>query len=78
MRVEVKLFAGLREYAPQSKNGPILLDVPRGHTVGDILVSLGIPEDQQKIIFVNGVHGIEETILNDSDRVGVFPPIAGG
>jgi molybdopterin synthase sulfur carrier subunit len=78
MKVAVKLFAGLREYAPQSKVGPILLDVPRGHTVGDVLVSLGIPEDQQKIIFVNGVHGVEETALSDDDRVGVFPPIAGG
>ena len=78
MKVEVKLFAGLRDYVPRSKLGPMLLDVPHGHTVGDILISFGIPEDIQKIIFINGIHGTDETPLKDNDRVGVFPPIAGG
>jgi sulfur-carrier protein len=78
MKVEIRLFAGLRKYSPheESKNG--ILDIPHGCTVGDILVLLEIPADVRKIIFINGVHGTEDTLLNEHDRVGIFPPVAGG
>jgi sulfur-carrier protein len=78
MKVEIKLFAGLREYSSDERAGHAILDIPHGSTVGDILTLLGIPDDIKKIIFVNGVHGTKETLLSEDDRVGIFPPIAGG
>ena len=54
------------------------MDVPHGSTVGDIVTLLGLPVDVKKIIFVNGVHGDPTTSLKSNDRVGIFPPVAGG
>jgi molybdopterin synthase sulfur carrier subunit len=78
MKVEIRLFAGLRKYSPREVSNNGILDIPHGCTVGDILALLEILEDVKKIIFINGVHGTEETLLNEHDRVGIFPPVAGG
>ncbi len=78
MKVEIRLFAGLRKYSPHEPAEQGILDIPHGYTVGDILTMLKIPGDIEKIIFINGVHGTEKTLLNERDRVGIFPPIAGG
>jgi molybdopterin converting factor small subunit len=34
--------------------------------------------DKVKIIFLNGIHASGEETLREGDRVGVFPPVAGG
>jgi molybdopterin converting factor small subunit len=47
-------------------------------TVRDLLERLKVPFDSVKIIFVNGVRSDLSTTLADGDRVGVFPPVAGG
>lgn len=86
MKIEVKLFAGFRKYVPkksieQNRAGKVnsfIIDVPHGSKVGDITSSLGIPDDAKKIIFINGIHGNHKTPLKDNDRVGIFPPVAGG
>jgi molybdopterin converting factor small subunit len=78
MKVQIGLFAGLRSYAPGEKAGLVVMDIPHGSTVGDILTLLEIPEDIKKVIFVNGVHGTGDTRLSEDDRVGIFPPVAGG
>jgi molybdopterin synthase sulfur carrier subunit len=86
MKIEVKLFAGFRKYVPDKsiendragKANSFIIDVPHGSNVGDITSSLGIPEDTKKIIFINGIHGDRKTILKDNDRLGIFPPVAGG
>jgi len=44
----------------------------------EILKRLDVPLDKVKVIFLNGVHGKGEEILKEGDRVGVFPPVAGG
>ncbi|MBN1572764.1 MAG: MoaD/ThiS family protein [Deltaproteobacteria bacterium] len=78
MKVEVKLFAGFRKHTPEEAQNSFFMDVPHGSTVGDIVASLGLPADVKKIIFVNGVHGDSTTSLKSNDRVGIFPPVAGG
>ncbi|MCL2123518.1 MAG: MoaD/ThiS family protein [Desulfovibrionaceae bacterium] len=30
------------------------------------------------IVFVNGVHSAESTVLRDGDSVGLFPQVGGG
>lgn len=86
MRIEVKLFAGFRKYEPDElsesgragRSNSFIMDVPHGSKVGDITSSLRIPDDTKKIIFINGIHGNQKTPLKDNDRVGIFPPVAGG
>ena len=77
MRVEIKLFAGFRPYMPDTPDRRYT-DVPDGSTVGDIIHFLGIPEDMKKIIFINGVHVTVESVLQEKDRLAIFPPVAGG
>jgi sulfur-carrier protein len=78
MKVEIRLFAELRKYSAHEQAGQIILDIPHGSSVGDVLVLLEIPEEIKKIIFINGVHGTDKTLLREHDRVGIFPPVAGG
>jgi molybdopterin converting factor small subunit len=77
--VELRLFGHLREYLPAPGEGPgVEWDVPAGSSVGDLVSRLEIPPQDPKIVLVNGVHAVRETILQEGDRVSIFPPIAGG
>ena len=77
MRVHVKVFAGLRNFAPEGKS-PFDLDLEPGATVGDLLERLGIPQEKPKILLVNGRHASLDRELSEGDEVSLFPPVAGG
>jgi molybdopterin synthase sulfur carrier subunit len=79
MKIELRLFASLSRYLPeqQSKNC-CDMEVPDGTTVKELLQRLAIPAEIRKIIIVNGVHAGESQTLAEGDRIGVFPPVAGG
>jgi molybdopterin converting factor small subunit len=49
-----------------------------GATVRKLFEKCQIPFDVPKIIFLNGVHAWGDEGLKDGDRVGAFPPVAGG
>lgn len=76
MQVELKLFATLARFLPA---GPThRLEIEAGDTVNDLLRRLKVPDDQVKLIFVDGVRVRGDTPLRDGSRVGVFPPVGGG
>lgn len=78
-KVQVYLYATLRQFhaGAGSVNGTEI-EVPDGTAISDLYRLLGIPEGQVKQAFVNGRHKDPDYLLRDGDRVGVFPPIAGG
>ncbi len=80
IRVEVRLYATLRKYQPERKVGEALVcELAEGTTVQKFLEKeLGVPPGEVKIVFVNGVSRSFDHVLADGDRVGIFPPIAGG
>ncbi len=79
MKIEVQLFASLGRYAPEgSEAASFEVHLGPGATVADLLGRLRVPRDVVKLVFVNGVHAAEQTALQEGDRVGVFPPVAGG
>ena len=80
MKIQVNLFASLSSYLPEQKREGFsnLMEVEQGTTIKSLLNRLKIPAKQPKIIFLNGVHADETTVLKDGDRLGVFPPLAGG
>ncbi len=79
MRVEINLYATLTRFlSEQGRNGGNVIDVSEGATAGDVLQQLNVPDEQVKLIFVDGVHGGRQTILKDGSRLGVFPPVGGG
>lgn len=79
MKIEVQLFASLGRYAPEGDGAASFeTHLEPGAPVAELLGRLGVPRDVVKLVFVNGVHATEQTVLQEGDRVGVFPPVAGG
>ena len=80
MKVEINLFASLARYIPDKtgSHGNRMLDVGEGTTIIEILKGLDVPFDKVKVIFLNGLHATGDETLKEGDRVGVFPPVAGG
>ena len=77
--IEVALFATLRKYSPaRDESSASWLDVPEGTTVDELLEMLGIPASEAKQTFVNSLHQEGGYVLQDKERVAIFPPIAGG
>lgn len=80
IRVEARLYATLRKYHPEGKAGEALVrELAEGTTVQKLLENeLDVPPGEVKIVFVNGVSQDFDHVLADGDRVGIFPPVAGG
>jgi sulfur-carrier protein len=74
MKVELNLYASLARFVPRS--GP--LEVDENTTILALLRHLDVPIEKVKIIFLNGIHASGDETLHEGDRVGVFPPVAGG
>lgn len=78
MRIELRLFASLSRHMPEKWKASPLVEIPEGMTVKTLLEKVGVPLGAVKVIFINGVHANGDEVLGDGDRVGVFPPVAGG
>ncbi|MDM8537025.1 MoaD/ThiS family protein [Desulfobacterales bacterium HSG17] len=75
INISVKLFATLSKYTPDSSDQ---FPVEKGITVKDLVKQLKVPEKDVRLIFVNNKKGLMTSVLNNNDRVGLFPPIGGG
>jgi sulfur-carrier protein len=80
MKIEVKLYASLGRYMPQAalEKSQGYLEVREGTTIKALLKNLQVPLETVKLIFLNGIHAKDNEVLKDRDRLGVFPPVAGG
>lgn len=79
MKIEVNLYATLSQYIPEGTKGPVhMADVEEGTTVKDLLRHLGVPTQSAKLIFVDGTHADLDALLEEGNRLGVFPPVGGG
>lgn len=79
MKVDVRVFSGLEKYIPGITFGQVIpINITEGLTGRELLKILNIPEDEVYTFLVNGLHKNFEVILNDGDRVSLFPPVGGG
>lgn len=79
MKIEIRLFAALASYADHEdmdSDGCLSIEGPA--TIRDAVLRLGVPEQDIKLVFLNGVGASLDSFLKDNDRVGIFPPIGGG
>jgi len=44
----------------------------------ELLDDLKLPREEVRRVFVNGKWEAESYLLRDGDKIGIFPPIAGG
>ena len=78
MKVQVKLFATLRKYAPDDSVQKEGLELSEGATIRQVLEQLGVPGPEVAFVFVNSKRQKLDEPLADGDELGIFPPIAGG
>lgn len=79
MRVKVKLFATLAQTRTEVPPGtPIQMELNQGGTVQDLIAELGLPPQEVRIVFVNGLIRDLSHPLQDGDEVSFFPSVGGG
>jgi molybdopterin converting factor small subunit len=79
LRIELRLYASLRKYLPgETPDGLCRVEVEEGATIRSLFAQIHIPADAPKIVFLNGIHAKGDEVLKEGDRVGAFPPVAGG
>ena len=78
MRIELKLYASLSRYMPEEWRDSPTVEVNEEITVKGLLRAIKVPLKAVKLVFLNGVHTKGDEVLREGDRVGVFPPVAGG
>jgi molybdopterin converting factor small subunit len=78
MRLEVRLYATLRQAAPDAPAGVLPVEMPDGAAVADVLAAVKIDPAKVHLIMVNGVAADLGRVLSDGDRLGLFPPVGGG
>lgn len=73
--IQIRLFANLSGFTPDdAAHYPIVA----GTTVSDVMQQLGVPMESAKLIFIDGRKGAVDSVLSGGERVGIFPPVAGG
>lgn len=75
VHITINLFATLKKYTPESSDS---YPVKSGITVKKLLEELCVPEEDVRLIFIDGVKHDLSAILNGGERVGIFPAVGGG
>lgn len=74
MKVSVKCFALLAEYAPEGG----VLSLQEGALAQDAIKALGAPDEEVNILIRNGKPITRDTELHDGDSLSLFPIVGGG
>ena len=88
MKITFKLFAMLADHLPDQVDGAcrdgnlIVLQVPEGTTVQQMIERFRLPEKLVHLVLVDGRY-IEPThratrVLQEGEALAIWPPIAGG
>ncbi|UCD87583.1 MAG: MoaD/ThiS family protein [Desulfobacterales bacterium] len=80
MIIEVKVFSSLCHYIPKSERrlDRHKWDIDEGATVQQVLKMVGLPDDEVRVLLINGRNAKRENVLKEGDVLHVFPPMAGG
>ena len=73
--IEIHLFASLQRSA---KRYPQVLKLRAKTSVRDVIKRLAIVQEEIHLVFVNGRAASLDSMLQDGDRLAIFPPIGGG
>jgi len=75
IKIDLNLFVTLSKYLPEDSEW---YEISDNTSIGQLIDELGIPEDLVKLIFVNGKKQDRRYLLQNRDRLGLFPPVGGG
>jgi len=83
LKIQLKLFANLKDFLPAGTPGnQIELEIEEGTTPAQLIDRYQLPPRLTHLVLVNG-HFIEparraSVLLQDGDALAIWPPIAGG
>ena len=78
-KVEIRLFASLRKYHPNSGDSEaFIMELNDKTSLGNLIDKLKIPRQEIGVLIINGSWQKESYLLKDGDRIGIFPLIGGG
>ncbi|MDR3556647.1 MAG: MoaD/ThiS family protein [Syntrophobacteraceae bacterium] len=78
MRVELRLYATLRRFAPNAEGGALFVEMPEGASAADLIAKVKVDAGEVHILMVNGRSSPFVQRLAEGDRIGLFPAIGGG
>ncbi len=84
MRIQVRLFANLRDRFPRATRGQGEIELEDGASLDDLIGRLEIPDRLAQMVLVDGQQAPRDRdararrILDEGQTVSIFPPIAGG
>jgi sulfur carrier protein ThiS len=78
MTVTVIFFADLRRFIPRGQDGPQRYAIHDGAVVADLLAAIGIEQDAEVTIAVDGELAGRDTPLRDGVEVMLLNPMEGG
>ena len=76
--VSVTLFADLRRFLPRGVDGPVRYTLPAGATMAELLATIGIPDDSDVTLALDGELAERGTQLHDGAEVMLLSPMEGG
>ena len=77
MDVEIRLYSGMRGYAPGEKN-VFSLTLPPGASAGDAMARLAIPPELACVMILDGRRAARDTPLKNGAVLVLFSVISGG
>ena len=77
MKKEIRLDfkATLKRFLPDTGE---FYTVEPGIRIRELMEQLAIPESEVNIIFIDGVLGNLDSVIQGGERVALFPPMGGG
>ena len=79
MKIQVRLYGTLGNNLPDhDRLTGMVVDIPQGANVGDLIDRLAIPRKKVGIVSVDGALVKESEILSSDNYVRMYQPISGG
>ena len=79
MKIQVGLYGTLGNHLPgHDRLTGMLVDIPQGSSVGDLIDHLAIPRKKLGIVSVDGTLVKESKTLSAKNYVRMYQPISGG
>jgi len=77
--VEVRLYASLRKYHPnRGSSEALIIELDDKANLANLVDKLKIPKEEITITMVNSRQEEKSYLLQEGDRIGLFPLIGGG
>ncbi len=80
MQIEVKLMAQFKKYLPDpgSSNQTCSMEMKENARVEDVMNRLNISKTIPKLFMINLRYAKEDDVLQEGDKLAVYPRLSGG